>query len=117
MASTPDMASCISSEDGSGTLNPTNPFFALRTQFGMLLGVDDFETLQGYNHGQMRLHNAWLHGEGVIWGLDVGLDKDHNEIRVTPGLALDLTGRFLHLDSQACVDVTKWFEVHKKDDG
>jgi hypothetical protein len=118
MASTPDVASCISPKNGSGAgLSPVNPFSALRYQFGMLLGVDDFDTEQAYHRGQMRLHNAWLHGEGVIWGLNVQLDEEHNEVRVTPGLAVDSPGRFLHLDTQACVDVSKWFEVHSKDAG
>jgi len=118
MASTPDLAACISSNGGSGgSLSPVNPFSALRYQFGMLLGVDDFETEQAYHRGKSRLHNAWLHREGVVWGLDVQLDTAHNEIRVTPGLALDAAGRELHLDAQACVDVSKWYDAHNKDTG
>jgi len=118
MASTPDLATCISSNGGSsGGLSPVNPFSALRYQFGMLLGVDDFETEQAYHRGKSRLHNAWLHREGVVWGLDVQLDTAHNEIRVTPGLALDAAGRELHLDAQACVDVSKWYDAHNKDAG
>jgi len=39
MASTPDLATCISSNGGNGGgLSPVNPFSALRYQFGMLLG-------------------------------------------------------------------------------
>jgi hypothetical protein len=83
----------------------------------MLLGVDDFNTEQAYHRGKSRLHNAWLHREGVLWGLDVKLDTAHNEIRVTPGLALDAAGRELHLDAEACVDVTQWYNVHSKDPG
>jgi hypothetical protein len=83
----------------------------------MLLGVDDFNTEQAYHRGKSRLHNAWLHREGVVWGLDVKLDTAHNEIRVTPGLALDAAGHELHLDAEACVDVTQWYNVHSKDPG
>jgi len=83
----------------------------------MLLGVDDFNTEQAYHRGKSRLHNAWLHREGVVWGLDVKLDTARNEIRVTPGLALDAAGRELHLDAEACVDVTQWYNVHSKDPG
>ena len=94
-----------------------NPFYALRYQFGMLLGVDDFETEQAYHRGKTRLHNAWLHRQGVVWGLDVQLDTTRNEINVTPGLALDAAGRELLLDAAACVDVTKWYDAHNKDAG
>jgi hypothetical protein len=94
-----------------------NPFYALRYQFGMLLGVDDFETEQAYHRGKMRLHNAWLHREGVVWGLDVQLDTAHNEIKVTPGLAVDGAGQELHLDATACLDVAQWYNLHKTDPG
>src|ERR1700686_3193694 len=100
MASTPDLATCISSNGGSsGGLSPVNPFSALRYQFGMLLGVDDFETEQAYHRGKMRLHNSWLHGHGVVWGLGVSSDLPSGEIRVERGLALDAAGHELHLDA------------------
>ena len=113
-----DLGSCISSNGGTaGGLTPVNPYYALRYQFGMLLGVDDFETEQAYHRGKTRLHNAWLHRDGVVWGLDVQLDTAHNQIKVTPGLALDPAGHELHLDATACVDVTKWYDAHSKDAG
>ena len=108
-----DMGPCTSPNGDNS--EGVNPFTALRYQFGMLLGVNDFETEQAYHRGKSRLHNAWLHREGVVWGLDVKLDTAHNEIRVTPGLALDAAGRELHLDADACVDVTQWYEAHHKD--
>lgn len=118
MAAMPDVSSCISTDSGSASgLGLVNPFYALRYQFGMLLGVDDFETEQAYHRGKMHLHNAWLHRAGVIWGLDVQVDLAHNEIKVTPGLALDGAGQELHLDATACLDVTKWYALHKGDPG
>ena len=118
MANTPDMATCSSPVEGrSGDLLPLSPFYSLNYHFGMLLGVDDFETEQAYHRAKMRLHNAWLHREGVIWGFDVRLDKDRGEIRVLPGLALDATGHELHLEGDACVNVGKWFEAHQHDAG
>src|SRR6266540_4177168 len=96
MATTADAGSkaCIPDERAL----PDGPFTALRYHFGMLLGVDDFETEQRYQRGKMRLHNAWLHRAGIVWGLDVSADPATREIRVEPGLALDPTGRELHLD-------------------
>ena len=100
---------------GDGTL-PANPFTALQYHFGMLLGVDDLETAQAYPRGKIRLHNAWLHREGVVWGLDVAFNT-RRELIVKPGLALDAAGHELHLDATACVDLGKWYEKHKDDEG
>jgi hypothetical protein len=93
---------------------PVNPYTALQYHFGMLLGVDDLETAQGYPRGKIRLHNAWLHREGVVWGFDVGFNA-RRELAVKPGLALDAAGRELHLDVTACVDLGKWYDKHKED--
>lgn len=106
-------------DGGVGALLPASPFYAPRYHFGMLLGVDDFETEQAYHRGKVRLHNAWLHGEGVVWGLGVDLPmagaKLRGEIRVNPGLALDAAGRELHLDAAACVDVAAWYQAQAQD--
>ncbi|MGB7924465.1 MAG: hypothetical protein WCF57_14585 [Pyrinomonadaceae bacterium] len=131
MANTPDLATCISAAEENGELLPLSPFYALNYHFGMLLGVDDFETEQAYHRSKMRLHNAWLHREGVVWGMDVRLgemreeivegkktetlDLSRGEIRVTSGLALDAAGHELHLETDACLNVAQWFEAHSKD--
>lgn len=117
MANTPDMASCLAQSDEVGELLPLSPFYALHYHFGMLLGVDDFETEQAYHRAKMRLHNAWLHRAGVIWGFDVRRDLARGEIRVLPGLALDAAGHELHLAGDACLNVSQWFEAHRKDEG
>jgi len=105
-----------SSSNGCGDgLLPATPFTALQYHFGMLLGVDDLETAQAYPRGKIRLHNAWLHGEGVVWGLDVQFNKAR-ELLVTPGLALDAAGHEIHLDAPACLDLGKWFDKHKDDE-
>lgn len=110
MANTPDFASC--GNGAEATLLPASPFMALQFHFGMLLGVDDFEVSQAYARGKMRLHNAWLHGDGVVWGFGVSFNA-RKELVVDPGLALDAAGHELHLDGQACVDVGKWYGLHK----
>jgi hypothetical protein len=117
MANTPDMASCLTQSADSGELLPLSPFSALHYHFGMLLGVDDFETEQAYHRAKMRLHNAWLHRAGVVWGFDVRQDLTRGEVRVLPGLALDAAGHELHLEGDACVNVGQWFEAHKQDEG
>lgn len=110
MANTPDMGNCI-----SGDLLSLSPYSALSYHFGMLLGVDDFETEQAYHRAKHRLHNAWLHREGVIWGFGVSINEDSGEVRVGPGLALDAAGHELHLEAEACLNVGKWFEKNQND--
>ncbi len=117
MANTPDLGTCLATDDGLSELLPLSPFKALHYHFGMLLGVDDFETEQAYHRAKMRLHNAWLHREGVVWGFGVKLDTDHGEIRVTPGLALDAAGHELHLEGEACLNLGEWFDKHQQDPG
>jgi hypothetical protein len=97
-------------------LVPVSPFQGVRYHFGMLLGVDDFETVQAYARGKMRLHNAWLHRAGVVWGFKVSFN-DRKELQVDPGLALDAAGHELHLDVPVCLDLRPWFDKHEKDPG
>jgi len=94
---------------------PVDPYHALCVHFGMLLGVDDFETLDAYHRGKAWLHNAWLHREGVVWGFKVTLEPKHGRIRVSPGLAVDTFGRELHLGEDRCLDLARWYEKHKND--
>jgi hypothetical protein len=93
-------------------LFPVNPYLALQYHFGMLLGVDDLETEQGYHRGKHRLHQSWLHGKGVVWGLDVSLNAE-DELVVSPGLAVDGMGRNLHLDAAACLHLGKWYAENR----
>jgi hypothetical protein len=92
-----------------------DPFRSLLVHFGMLLGVDDFLTLDAYHRGKMWLHNAWLHREGAIWGLRVTRDLERGEIRVLRGLGLDSMGRELYLGQDACLNVSQWYQEHKEE--
>lgn len=124
MANTPDLAACLEVGPGQDdAVLPINPFLAVRYQFGMLLGAEDFDTAEGYPRGKMRLHNAWLHGAGVVWGFDVQAPQTSpptdisftGAILVKAGLALDEVGHELYLDQDACVDVGAWYALHKDD--
>jgi hypothetical protein len=115
MASTHEHNGLLAYEGLQGGLLPLNPYTAMRFHFGMLLGVDDFETEQGYHRGRTSLHNAWLHREGVVWGFGVAADLPSGELRVEPGLALDGAGEELHLDALACLSVPAWYEAHEGD--
>jgi hypothetical protein len=115
MATIVDKTACEAAGQGQEAgLLPISPFTALQFHYGMLLGVDDLDTGQAYSRGKIRLHNAWLHREGVVWGLNVAFNQ-RNELTVDPGLALDAAGHELHLDRQACLDLGKWYAAHKDD--
>ena len=104
--------------NGISTLDgPLSPFYSLHYHFGMLLGVADFEVEQAYHRGKLRLHNSWLHREGVAWGMGVAADIRTSELRVSAGLAQDALGRELFLEQDACVNVPAWFEAHRNDPG
>ncbi|GIM91576.1 hypothetical protein [Paractinoplanes toevensis] len=85
---------------------PSTPFSLPRITFGMLLGVDDFRGMLGHPRAKHLLHQAWLHGPGVIRGYEVTTAE--HEVRVRPGLAVDGMGRELPLRTTQCVDVADW---------
>lgn len=95
---------------------PVNPFVSNRYHFGMLLGVADLETEQAYHRGKTWLHNAWLHGPGVVWGLGVEVRAADGELVVRAGLAIDAHGRELRVTDAMCVDLRQWFEQRRPDD-
>jgi hypothetical protein len=110
-----DFAHCASGpETLEVPLTHADPFTALRYHFGMLLGVNDLEAQQAYHRGKTRLHNAWLHGAGVVWGMRVETDRAKREVRVKAGLALGYAGHELALDKDACVDVGAWLSRHEQ---
>ena len=98
-----------------GEMLPVDPFRSLYVHFGMLLGVEDFKTVDAYHRGKMWFHNGWLHRQGVIWGLKVSIDAERNEIRVEPGAAIDGMGRELYLQQAACLNLNSWYQEHKDD--
>lgn len=95
---------------------PVNPFLALRTAYGMLLGDDDFRTLMGNPRGKQMLHAAWLHRSGVVWGYQVRVDGVHT-LRVSPGLAIDALGREVVTETTECVNVRDWLTKQQEPSG
>lgn len=109
-----------SCDDKVGVTLPEDPFTSVNYVFGMLLGVEELKAEQGYHRGKGWLHNAWLHGAGVVWGLDVTLSPASgasSELRVSPGLGLDAAGRELHLTEPQCVVLADWYAKHRDDAG
>lgn len=103
------MTDTLTTESSTQVALPFNPFVANRYHFGMLLGVADLETEQAYHRGKSWLEKSWLHGIGVVWGLDVEVRADHGEVVVQPGLAIDAHGRELVVSDPMCLDLAAWF--------
>lgn len=58
---------------------------------GQLLSSEDFQEEQSYLLDRLRRHNRYLHGWGVVFGLEVSISNT-NVVVVTPGLAIDCAG-------------------------
>src|SRR5262245_42534321 len=63
---------------------------------GQLLSAGDFETEQSYVIERFRRLNRWLHGWGIVGGLQVSVGD--GEIVVAPGLAMDCVGNEIEVD-------------------
>ncbi len=68
------------------------PYERNRYFYGKFLSVDDFEAEQRYMNDKRRLLNRFLHGCGVVCGLQV-VEVDDLTILVEAGIALDFSGR------------------------
>jgi hypothetical protein len=95
---------------------PDNPQCAPNYHFGMLLGVEDFRTEQGFHVGRLRRHQRILHGAGVVAGFAVQYDTSSFQLKVGAGYGIDTFGRDLLLDGERCVNVALWWNKHQKDD-
>lgn len=104
------------SETRCGTSLPDSPDCAINYHFGMLLGVDDFRTEQGFHVGRLRRHQRALHGYGVVYGYAVTFDAIHAELKVGAGYAVDAHGRDLALEATQCVGLPAWWLKHRDDD-
>ena len=78
-----------------------DPFERPRFFPGRLLTADDLRSEQDYQRGKARLRNRFLHGWGIVAGLEVSVDQD--EVVVSPGLALDCAGNELLLPEPVCL--------------
>jgi len=91
---------------------------------GMLLDAQDFADEQTYHRVQLARAMAFLAGGGTLAGLRVthqaattGANAVPEEIRVTPGLAVDRLGRLIELPRPACLRLPRWYEAQNAIDG
>lgn len=64
-----------------------------------MLQVEDFNAEQKYHRDMRYLHNAVLHGYGIVEGLEVtkANDTDDTKVDISPGIAINLQGQELVL--------------------
>lgn len=73
------------------------PYERNRYFYGKLLTVDDFESEQKYMNDKRRLINRFMHGCGVVCGLNV-IPVGDDAVSVEAGMALDFAGREIIVD-------------------
>ena len=95
---------------------PDNPACTLNVHFGMMLGVDELRTEQGFHIGRSRRHQRLLHGVGVVAGYPITFKDETFDLRVGPGFAVDALGRDLALDVDQCVNLVQWWLKHQQDE-
>ena len=95
---------------------PDNPACTLNVHFGMLLGVDELRTEQGFHIGRSRRHQRLLHGVGVVAGYPLSFDGETFDLRVGPGFAVDALGRDLALEVSQCVNLVQWWLKNQSDE-
>ncbi|SEP63693.1 hypothetical protein SAMN04488038_10137 [Solimonas aquatica] len=105
-----------SSKGPCGDALPDSPDCAIHYHYGMLLGVDDFRTEQGFHVGRLRRHQRALHGFGVVHGYAVSFDAAQRQLKVGAGYALDRLGRDLQLAEAQCLDLAAWWQLHREDE-
>jgi hypothetical protein len=66
---------------------------------GQFLSADDFETEQLYFRDKLRCHNRFLHGYGVVTGLEVSVSQQaaSSYVVISPGYAISAEGEELIL--------------------
>ena len=74
---------------------------------GQVLGIDDLEQEQLYHREKARRHNRFLHGWGIVHGLEVRAGAPGTrKVTISPGYALDRNGEEIVVSRYAPVDLS-----------
>jgi len=75
--------------------------------FGQVIGVDDLEQEQLYHREKARRHNRFLHGWGIVRGLEVrAATHATRKVTISPGYALDRHGEEIVVSRSVPVDLS-----------
>lgn len=93
------------------------PFERNQYFYGKLLSVDDFQTEQKYMNDKRRMINRFLHGCGVVCGLNV-VQVDDCTLSLETGLALDFAGREIVVDTPVTkkLSMIEGFDAYTEED-
>lgn len=99
----------------TGTLGPD---LRVNYQFGLVLGVDEFEQEDLYLRERDERAARSLHGYGTATGLHVTAARpmiapDDVEVRVEPGIAIDQYGRPVVIRTAQCARVGTWIAARE----
>jgi len=72
---------------------------------GQALTADDLNAVADYHRELLWLHQRTLHGSGIVSGLSVNGAKGDKTVTVSPGYAVDTSGRSIVLDKSQPLDV------------
>ncbi|MEK1894662.1 MAG: hypothetical protein AAAB20_15540 [Rhizobium sp.] len=101
----------VKSHHGSGCCCPTcrglKPFEQPLFAPGQVLSAADLSSLETYVKGKNRLHNRYLHGWGVVCGLEVVCDDCEGSVTVRSGYAIDPCGEDIVVSCDTRFDVIK----------
>ena len=88
-----------------------------RTRYfdGRLLVARDFTCEQDYHRGHRQMHNAYLHGVGIVCGLAASEhpspDCRREAIALSPGLALDCCGQEIIVTEPTAIPIRELIEA------
>jgi len=77
---------------------------------GKLLTARDLKDEQNYFLGKHRRHNRYLHGAGVVLGLEVATMI--NRVQINPGYALDCEGNEIIISEPIELDLPEMKEIY-----
>jgi hypothetical protein len=118
-----DKLDLLTEPDRPGQLLPPDRVFY---DEGVLLDAADLRDEQSYHRGRLARVLTYLHGSGTVAGLRVVWDKPlkpgddskfpdgrEEELRVTPGVAVDRLGRLIEVDREWCVRLDRWYKAQE----
>jgi len=74
---------------------------------GQAISADDLEQEQLYHREKARRHNRFLHGWGIVRGLEVKASpQGRREVTISPGYALDRRGEEIVVSRSVVVDLS-----------
>ncbi len=78
--------------------------------YSMLLEAQDLAQDQAFHLGNIRRHDAELHGFGTVCGLRVERTPCHEQVRIKAGVAIDRRGGEIRVESDALLDLHEAIE-------